>query len=304
MSRQAVSDFVRTTCGGAGVVAGNNAKLRPGISTFPNTLLVIGVGDRVDEILASEVAYRGNFPHILYCGSAPIDSSLKSNLLKWRVSYTSLGSVYDPVNCVRRAFDVHFNVAGVLFVPDTALILPRALAQKYQHMLWMTADILMDVPNKVWLCEQQTVGCRGVSREVINTLAQQLVGADISDTRFVANVRNCFKKVVAEPTLQQRDVYHLTDIVFHIPAKLRDTFTLLTNIYGTSSKHRDAYSHIVLLLLECLEMTTEYTYYSSVDAREKADKLDYLFPFLFSDVARNKPGSYKDYFCPRLAGVS
>ncbi len=220
------------------------------------------------------------------------------------MSYTSLGTVFDSVNCVRRAFDVRFNVAGVLYVPNTALLLARPLAQKYQHMLWMTADILMDVPAKVRLCEQQTVGCRGVNREVLNTLAQQLVDADLSDTRFVANARNCFKKVIAEPTLQQRDVYHLTDIVFYVPARLRDTFSLLTSIYGTSAKHRDAYSHIVLLLLECLEMTTEYLYYSSIDGRDKADKLDYLFPFLFSDVARAKSGTYKDYFCPRLAGVS
>ena len=303
-SRHLVAEYVRSTCGNPSSAV-SNARLRQGSASFSNILLVIGISDKVNEILSLEVAYRPNFPHILYCGSVEIDSNFKMNLLKWRISYTFVGHLFDPINCVKRAFDVHFNTKGILYAPDTALLLTRPLMQKYQHMFWMTADILMDVPNKIKLCQQQTVGCRGVSRDVLNSLTQQLIDAELTDTRFVANVRNCFKKVIAEPTLQQKEVYHLTDIVFHIPRKLQDTFNTLASVYGTSEKHRDAYSHVVLLLLECLETTNDYLYYSSLENREKAEKLDYFFPFIFSDVgAERTKSSYKDYFCNRLVGMS
>ncbi len=58
-SRQAVTDFVRTTCGGTGITSGN-AKGRQGVSSFPNTLLVVGIGDSIDEILASLLRIGSN----------------------------------------------------------------------------------------------------------------------------------------------------------------------------------------------------------------------------------------------------
>ena len=295
-SRQAVISFASGTCEVAEASLKNF--LPPGDS-LPLTyvLLVVGIEARINEILVLEAIYRSTFPHILYCGSVSANE-IKASLSSWRVSYTSVDLPFDPVNCVRKAFSVHFNVKGVIYVPDKALLLPNSLTQKSLNSFWVTSNVRSDVflQSK---CNENSVKCLRVGQLSYSTFDQQLNVAQIPNVQLKANARVCLKRILTDET--QHGQWILPDVAFYVPTKLKHEFESLSSVFGASSTRAEANGFIALLLSECLFPRTERMAFSNLEDISKGPIFEYVMPFLVSDIAtKNSVSPYTRYFCQKL----
>jgi hypothetical protein len=290
-SKQAVSEFVSVMCA-TPTTSITLARTTPPSSAFSNILLVVGIEDRVHEVLALEAMYRHTFAHILYCGSVPVSDTLKANLTKWRISYTWIDKNSGPVQCVTRAYSIHFNVDGILYTPDNALLLPQSMAQKSKASVWITTNSRLDAEQDVTLCKDRAMKCHTISRANIETLSQRMDAAQLADVKLVTDTKLCLLKVVDGLT-KERHLY-LADTVFYVPAIHKHNLLRLAAAYDASSAGPFT-SHVLSVLLQCMHITHDVIKRGSDATQSDAN---YMLPYLFSDVAEGKQQSaHRQHFC-------
>ena len=258
-------------------------------------LLVVGIRD-TDVVPLIEAVHRPHFPHILYCSGKNLNPKF---FHAWKLSYVVTNQEETTATaCMLVAMAMHHHIDGYLYISDHTWIGHglTTLPMKFPNLMWNTGEVDIYKPQMEASCQQKSIDCMGISKNLIQQFISEVASLP-GETKFKSELRQCLVKMASDPQfVTKAKLLWLTDYTFYLPARMYSTLASVNRLFS-SSRIKQKYDFLAPMLVECLELTTEYLKYADVKDLESSSPPHYLLPFNYRDVLQGKETEYKSYFC-------
>lgn len=251
---------------------------------YSDSLLIISVYHNFETIVpVLEAFYKPNYPQILYCTNRRVSGGF---MKQWKLSVLQLKETPGAIPCILSAFDMNYNVKGYLHITDLMWMkTDHQIAKKHTSLMWLTGEFDAYKPRTLKLCDENTIHCQPMSKDVLLNLVSDLDDMTSLPDKKKTKIRACVAKMERDPTwVAQKELVWVTDLALYLPDRLVPDLKRMREVFNT--ENQKPFEFMAPLLLECDQLTTEYLEHSEeLESISPERKGDYVFPFPFHNVS-------------------